>query len=171
MGWLPYYLPFHHRQTMLLFHDDETGLSRKNDIGFHPMASLEIWQMTLNIVIPVIVDSHGSFVSHDLTHHIRHTRSTLSSSISTHVNISGFGQTFQIDLIEERKLLAPGFKVYHRHNNNNNSHSESFVMLSLQDKRNTLCEVSYFTRMSKAFAGLHHFTKPCMPSSTFAPAK
>ena len=94
------------------------------------------------IVIPVIVDSHGSFVSHDLTHYIRHTRSTLSSSISTHVNISGFGQTFQIDLIEERKLLAPGFRVYHRHNNNNNSHSESFVRSQEKPWDETRCHFS-----------------------------
>lgn len=93
-------------------------------------------------MIPVIVDSHGSFVSHDLTHHIRHTRSTLSSSISTHVNISGFGQTFQIDLIEERKLLAPGFKVYHRHSNNNNSHSESFVRSQEKPWDETRCHFS-----------------------------
>ena len=69
---------------------------------------------------PLVVDRDGNLVSHELSHsHILHRRSISSVQSSSHylfVNITGFGQTFQIDLEEEKDLLAPGFKVYHRHN-------------------------------------------------------
>ncbi|XP_076112520.1 A disintegrin and metalloproteinase with thrombospondin motifs 16-like isoform X2 [Mytilus galloprovincialis] len=100
---------------------------------------------TEEIVIPYIVDSDGSFVSHELSHHIRHKRSSPSSSSSSspylYVNITGFSQTFQIDLKEEKELLAPGFKVYHRQNNVN-SHKETFVRSQEKPWDETRCHFS-----------------------------
>ncbi|CAC5398721.1 A disintegrin and metalloproteinase with thrombospondin motifs 5,A disintegrin and metalloproteinase with thrombospondin motifs 18,A disintegrin and metalloproteinase with thrombospondin motifs 16 [Mytilus coruscus] len=111
---------------------------------------------TEEIVIPFIVDSDGSFVSHELSHHVRHKRSsTLSSSSSPYlyVNITGFGQTFHIDLKEEKELLAPGFKVYHRQNNVN-SHKETFVRSQEKPWDETRCHFSGKVRSHRGTAAL-----------------
>ncbi|XP_041376065.1 A disintegrin and metalloproteinase with thrombospondin motifs 16-like isoform X2 [Gigantopelta aegis] len=71
-----------------------------------------------DIVIPTLVDSSGNFLSHDFHLLNREKRGTIEQSV-IYVNVSGFGNTFHMELSENKKLLAPGFKVYRRKNFSN----------------------------------------------------
>ncbi|XP_067651934.1 A disintegrin and metalloproteinase with thrombospondin motifs 16-like isoform X2 [Haliotis asinina] len=67
------------------------------------------------VVFPYIFDGGNNVVSRDWKKVARHKRSTIGQSV-IHVNISGFGETFHLEMWENKKLLAPGFKVYRRKN-------------------------------------------------------
>uniref|UniRef100_A0A8C5S6P5 A disintegrin and metalloproteinase with thrombospondin motifs 18 n=1 Tax=Laticauda laticaudata TaxID=8630 RepID=A0A8C5S6P5_LATLA len=49
-------------------------------------------------VIPVEVDSSGSYLSHDILHSARRKRSTLNSKASLHYRFSAFGQELHLEL-------------------------------------------------------------------------
>lgn len=68
-------------------------------------------------------DGGDNVVSRDWKKVARHKRSTIGRSV-IHVNISGFGEKFNLELWENKKLLAPGFKVYHRKNVSNDTIDE-----------------------------------------------
>lgn len=65
------------------------------------------------IVHPVLSDISGNIVSHSQLHGNRFKRDS-SRTDTLYLNITGQGQKFEIHLNENRNLLAPGFKVYHR---------------------------------------------------------
>lgn len=65
------------------------------------------------IVHPVLSDISGNTVSHAQLHGNRFKRDS-SRTNTLFLNITGQGQAFEIHLNENRNLLAPGFKVYHR---------------------------------------------------------
>nr|XP_022335745.1 A disintegrin and metalloproteinase with thrombospondin motifs 16-like [Crassostrea virginica] len=66
------------------------------------------------IVHPTLSDISGNTVSHFHLHGNRVKRDSSSRTDTLYLNITGHGQTFEIHLVENRNLLAPGFKVYHR---------------------------------------------------------
>lgn len=65
------------------------------------------------IVHPVLSDISGNTVSHAQLHGNRFKRDSARTD-TLYLNITGQGQAFEIHLNENRNLLAPGFKVYHR---------------------------------------------------------
>ncbi|XP_046367017.1 A disintegrin and metalloproteinase with thrombospondin motifs 16-like isoform X2 [Haliotis rufescens] len=75
------------------------------------------------VVFPYVFDGGDNVVSRDWKKVARHKRSTIGRSV-IHVNISGFGENFNLELWENKKLLAPGFKVYHRKNVSNDTIDE-----------------------------------------------
>uniref|UniRef100_A0A8C5S1Y8 A disintegrin and metalloproteinase with thrombospondin motifs 18 n=1 Tax=Laticauda laticaudata TaxID=8630 RepID=A0A8C5S1Y8_LATLA len=72
------------------------------------VGSLGRWRLVANpvlnllpdytFVIPVEVDSSGSYLSHDILHSARRKRSTLNSKASLHYRFSAFGQELHLEL-------------------------------------------------------------------------
>ena len=94
---------------------------------------------------PHVTDSSGSSISQDFhLHGNRHRRG--ASHIDTHsrtlyLNISGQGQNFHLKVISNDKLLAPGFKVYHR-KHHNRTLFESEVLPSEETWKYSNCHFS-----------------------------
>lgn len=74
---------------------------------------LFLFFVDFEIVHPVLSDISGNTVSHAQLHGNRFKRDSARTD-TLYLNITGQGQAFEIHLNENRNLLAPGFKVYHR---------------------------------------------------------
>ncbi|ETE66023.1 A disintegrin and metalloproteinase with thrombospondin motifs 18, partial [Ophiophagus hannah] len=61
-------------------------------------AQAKLCRPDYTFVVPVEVDSSGSYLSHDILHSARRKRSTLSSKASLHYRFSAFGQELHLEL-------------------------------------------------------------------------
>ncbi|XP_026527787.1 A disintegrin and metalloproteinase with thrombospondin motifs 18 [Notechis scutatus] len=61
-------------------------------------SSLGTFNQDYTFVVPVEVDSSGSYLSHDILHSARRKRSTLNSKASLHYRFSAFGQELHLEL-------------------------------------------------------------------------
>ncbi|XP_025116256.1 A disintegrin and metalloproteinase with thrombospondin motifs 18-like [Pomacea canaliculata] len=70
------------------------------------------------IVFPVVWDQEERLplrALHEKWRHKRSVRSPAAPSPSLGVNVTAFGQLFQLQLSPNEELLAPGFRIYHRY--------------------------------------------------------
>ncbi|XP_050399474.1 A disintegrin and metalloproteinase with thrombospondin motifs 16 isoform X2 [Patella vulgata] len=75
------------------------------------------------IVIPEVYTSDGTKIT-DSIYHKRHKRSITQHHLLK-IDISSLSEQFQLELWENKELLAPGFKVYHRKDKKGNSSDEA----------------------------------------------
>ena len=67
------------------------------------------------IVFPEIIeDDHGRLVDDVSTFAKRRKRNSGNLHKPLEISISGSGEKFKLELWENRDLVAPGFKIYHR---------------------------------------------------------
>ncbi|XP_041376695.1 A disintegrin and metalloproteinase with thrombospondin motifs 3-like [Gigantopelta aegis] len=90
----------------------------------HSCKALRQFPKDFEVVFTSYIDVNGMIISHDQLNHSRRRRNAPSSSSSSSLdqdifmNITGKRVHFHLRLSPNKKLLAPGFKVYHRRHAN-----------------------------------------------------
>lgn len=67
------------------------------------------------VVYPVAWDQDERHIPIHTLHQTWRRRRSLRVSPTLNINLTGFGHDFHLELWQNEELLAPGFKIYHRH--------------------------------------------------------